>query len=134
MIKLLKRLALLAGPSQERLALVALYSTCAAYLVIFYYFFSLQPGPASVVSDRMMRLSPFLGIYLVPIFTIACLSWVTALGVTIFRILKRQQPRISSAIAFLLTAPAAFILLRVLFSAFLRGHGHALHRWLYYNL
>lgn len=134
MMKLLKRLALLAGPSQERLALVALYSTCAAYLVVFYHFFSLQPGPASVVSDRMIRLSPFLGIHLIPIFTIACLSWITALSVTLFRILKRQQPRISSAIAFLLMAPAAFILLRVLFSAFLHGHGYALHRWLYYNL
>lgn len=133
MMPLLKRLALLTGPSQERLALIALYSVCAAYLVIFYHFFSLEPGPASVLRDRMTRLSMFLGIYLVPLFAIAGLTWITALVITIFKLIKKHGVCTSSAIA-LLAAPTVFFLLRILFSAFLSGSGRSLHRWLYYNL
>lgn len=134
MMKLMKRVALLKGPWHERMSLVALYSVCVAYLVIFYYFFSLEPGPASMVSDRMMRLTPFLGNYLFPSLAIACISWLTALGIAAFRLIKKCLNRMGSAIALLLAAPVAFILLREIYSVFLRGHGHTLHRWLYYNL
>lgn len=133
-MNLLKRLTLLTGPSHERLALVALYFVCAAYLVIFDYFFSLEPGPASVVSNRMMRLTPFILIDFAVPLALACIAWFTALGIAAFRLIKKCLNRMGSAIVFLLAAPVAFLLLREIYTAFLRGHGYTLHRWLYYNL
>lgn len=129
----MKRVVLFTGPLQERLSLVSLYSICAVYLIVFYYFFSLEPGPASVLSDKMMRLNPFLGVYLTPIFSAAVITWITALSLTIYRLRRKRIERVSRTIVFLLLPPLAFVLLRALFTALLHGYGHTFHDWLYHN-
>ena len=127
---LIKRILLLYGQSQERLALLSLYAVVVFYLVIFWEFFSLAPGPASWMQDRMMRITAFLGLYLAPLFFIATGSWLTAIVITAIKVIKSRRIRVS-AILMLCISPVGFLIIREIYSAFVCGHGTAIHQWLY---
>ena len=130
MKKLIKRIFLLHGQSQERLALLSLYAVAGFYLVVFWHFFSLQPGPANWMQDRMMRITMFLGLYLAPLFFLATGAWLAALVIIIVKAIRERRVR-ASAIPTLCLSPAGYFFLRQIYGAFLRGHGTAIHQWLY---
>lgn len=130
MKNLIKRLFLLHGQSQERLALLSLYAVLGFYLVVFWHFFSLPPGPASWMQDRMMRTSMFLGLYLAPLFFLAAGAWLASLVITIAKAIRARAIR-ASAIPTLCLSPAGYLILRQIYGAFMRGHGTAIHQWLY---
>lgn len=130
MKNLIKRLLLLYGQSQERLALLSLYAVVGFYLIVFWHFFSMQPGPAGWMQDRMMRMTMFLGLYLAPLFFLATGSWLAALVITIVKTIRARSFR-ASALLTLCMSPAEFLIIREIYRAFLRGHGTAIHQFLY---
>jgi hypothetical protein len=130
MKNLIKRLFLLHGQSQERLALLSLYAVVGFYLVVFWHFFSLPPGPASWMQDRMMRITVFLGLYLAPLFFLAAGSWLAALLISIVKAIRARAVSVST-LPTLCISPAGFLVIREIYRAFLRGHGTAIHQWLY---
>jgi hypothetical protein len=127
---LIERLFLLRGQSQERAALLSLYAVAAIYFVLFWHFFSLPPGPANAMQDRMMRLMMSLGLFLAPWWLIAAASWLAALAFTIIKAVRTRSVRLSMIPALCL-APAGYLILSRIYAAFLRGHGTAIHQWLY---
>jgi len=127
---MVKRIFLLQGQSQERLALISLYAVLGFYLVVFREFFSLSPGPASWMQDRMMRITTFLGLYLAPLFFLATGSWLAALIITAVKLVREKAVK-ASAVLMLSLPPIGFLIIREIYRAFLRGHGTAIHQWLY---
>ena len=130
MKKLIKRIFLLHGQSQERLTLLSLYAVGGFYLVIFWQFFSLPPSTASRMQDLMMRISVFLGLYLAPLFFLAIGSWLVAFVITTVKAIRARSVKVP-AILILLLPPAGFLVIREIYSAFLCGHGTMIHQWLY---
>lgn len=82
------------------------------------------------MSDIMMRILPFYGLYLLPLLLLAALSWLGCLGVIVHGFVKRKH---SSWIrlGLLLPSPATYMLGSFVYALFLRGHGTEIHKFMY---
>ena len=126
-----KRALLIEGPIWHRTYLAVFYLLLIDYLVLFWTFFSLPPGPATVMSDRMDRalMGPALMLFLLNV--IAILAWIAS-GLTVAVKAIRRTLTEAWGVAYAILPIAGFFLLSAVYNAFLTGKGRAIHEFLYH--
>jgi hypothetical protein len=126
-----KRLFLIKGPLWHRAYLVVFYILLFDYLVVFSTFFSLAPGPASVMSDRMDRALMVPALTLLPLNVIALLLWLIA-GVRALVKSIRGSAKELWGLGYAVFPILGYLILSTVYDAFLRGHGRSIHNFFYH--
>ena len=131
MKEIIKRALLIQGPLWHRAYIIVFYILLFDYLVCFWVFFSLPPGPASVMSDRMERALMNPALLLLFPNIIAPLVWI-ATGVTVAVKAIRRTLTETWGLTYAILPIAGLLLLSRIYDAFLSGRGTEIHEFLYH--
>lgn len=131
MKEIIKRALLIQGPVWHRAYITVFYFLLFDYFICFGVFFSLPPGPASVMSDRMGRALMGPALMLLPLNIIALVLWIASGVTVVVKAIRRTLTEVWG-LTYAILPIAGFLLLSRVYDAFLRGRGTAIHEFLYH--
>lgn len=125
------RLLLLKGPYLHRAYFLSLYCIFVGYIMLFFVFFSLPPGPGWAMSSRMDRALFKPARYIIALDGISIFLWIAA---SINGICKKVRGEEGNKLILLLGALPilGYYTFSKIYNTFLSGKWSVIHEFLYH--
>jgi hypothetical protein len=131
MIELVKHILLVKGDWILRCSILSAYLVTLSYAVVFAIFFSIPPGPASQMSANMDRALFGVGIFLAGLIALAIVIWLVGIISCIRSGLLAKKSLVRCL--WVLSIPLlTLIVFSMIYKGLLKGHGTAIHEYLYH--